>query len=95
MRKKNRTKKKQEDKKELDLKAQIKEMETKKREAAGGVAQPDKSVSFDSWYHQRKSKIPKQHLKEILSADFKSRGLGDGATMAEYDKALKTYGVAL
>lgn len=80
-------------KKELDLKAKIKEMESKKRDVV--VAKPDKKVSFDSWYHQRKNKIPKQHMKEILIADFTSRGLGAEATMEEYDKALKLYGIKL
>ncbi len=78
----------------IDLKAKIKEMENKKREETV-VIQPDKKVSFDSWYHQRKNKIPKQHMKEILAADFKSRGLKEQATMEEYDKALKLYGVKL
>jgi len=77
-----------------ELKAKIKEMENKKREESV-VIQPDKKVSFDSWYHQRKSKIPKQHMKEILAADFKSRGLKQEATMEEYDKALKLYGIKL
>ena len=77
-----------------ELKAKIKEMETKKREETITI-KPDKKVSFDSWYHQRKNKIPKQHMKEILAADFKSRGLGQEATMEEYDKALKLYGIKL
>ena len=76
-----------------DLKAKIKEMEDKKREAV--PVKMDKPVSFDSWYHQRSKSIPKQHLKEILAADFKSRGLGKSATMEEFDKALKLYGVEL
>lgn len=79
--------------KEVDLKAQIKEMENKKREVA--PIKPNVKVSFDSWYHQRKNKIPKQHMKEVLAADFKSRGLGVEATMEEYDKALNIYGVKL
>ena len=81
-------------KSDSDLKAKIKEMEAMKREASAPV-QLDKKVSFDSWYHQRKKLIPRQHLKEILKADFKSRGLGSEATMEEYDKALKLYGIKL
>lgn len=77
-----------------ELKVKIKEMENKKRKDAT-IVQPEKKMSFDSWYHQRSSKIPKQHMKEILAADFKSRGLKDEATMEEYDKALKLYGVNL
>lgn len=85
--------KKKASKKESDLKAKIKEMESKQRESI--PVKLDKKVSFDSWYHQRKHKIPKQHMKEILAADFKSRGLGKEATMEEYDKALKLYGIKL
>ena len=77
-----------------DLRAKIKQMESLKREA-GAVVEADKVLSFDSWYHQRKKKIPRQHLKEILHADFKSRGLADTATMEEFDKALKLYGIKL
>ena len=76
------------------LKAKIKEMENMKREKAAPV-KLDVKVSFDSWYHQRKGKIPKQHLKEIIAADFKSRGLKGEATMEEFDKALKLYGIKL
>jgi len=86
--KKKSTKKQQE-----DLKAKIKEMEAEQRRQVPVKA--DKKVSFDSWYHQRSHLIPKQHMKEILMADFKSRGLGKQATMEEYDKALKLYGVKL
>jgi len=77
-----------------ELKAKIKEMEAKQRESIPAPA-PEKKVSFDSWYHQRKTKIPKQHMKEIIMADFKSRGLDKEATMEEFDKALKLYGIKL
>ena len=76
-----------------DLKAKIKEMEESKRIEVPVKA--DKKVSFDSWFHQRSKQIPKQHLKEIIAADFKSRGLGNEATIEEFDKALKLYGVKL
>lgn len=76
-----------------DLKAKIKEMEDNKRIEVPVKA--DKKTSFDSWFHQRGRQIPKQHLKEILAADFKSRGLDKEATMEEFDKALKQYGVEL
>ena len=81
-------------KKEIDLKEKIKEMENSKREVLPTI-QVDKKITFDSWYHQRKNKIPKQHMKEILLADFKSRGLDEESTMEMYDKALKIYGVRL
>ena len=80
-------------KNKVDIKAEIKKMEDLKRVEAPIVA--NKVVSFDSWYHQRSTKIPKQHLKETLMADFKSRGLEKEATMEEFDNALKLYGVKL
>jgi hypothetical protein len=75
------------------LKEKIKQMESSKRETV--LVQVDQKVSFDSWYHQRKDRIPKRHLKEIVSADFKSRGVGSEATMQEYDIALAAYGVKI
>ena len=77
------------------LKAEIKAMETKKSEESAPVLQTDKKVAFESWYHQRKSKIAKCHRKEILWADFQARKMNKEATMAEYDKALELYGVRL
>jgi len=79
--------------KEVDLAAEIKKMEDAKRKAAP-VAK-NALVSYDSWYHQRKHKIPKQHRKEIIQADFKARGMKDSGTVQEFDKALELYGVKL
>lgn len=79
--------------KAAELAAEIKKMEDAKRKAA--PVQVDKNVSYDSWYHQRKHKIPKQHRKEIIWADFKSRGVKEQATVGEFDKALELYGVRL
>jgi hypothetical protein len=81
--------------KEKNLKAQIKAMETKKREETAPAIEAEAEVSFDSWFHQRSKQIPKIHMKEILIADFKARGLGSNATMGAYDKALNLYGVKL
>ena len=81
--------------KKKDLKAQIKEMEAKKREESAPATEAEVEVTFDSWFHQRKQMIPKSHMKEILIADFMARGLGLKATMAAYDKALELYGVKL
>lgn len=80
-------------KKEAGLAAEIKAMEAKKRKAA--PVKKDHVVTFDSWYHQRKSAIPKQHLKEVIWADMCARGMKDKATMEEFDKALALYGVKL
>lgn len=80
-------------KKEVDLAAEIKKMEEAKRKAAPVLK--NKVVSYNSWYHQRKHKIPKQHVKEVIWADFVARGVKDLATVEEFDKALELYGVKL
>ena len=82
-------------KKKKNLKAEIKEMEAKKREESAPKPVADKKMSFDSWYHQRKHLINKCHMKEVIWADFLARGMKKEQTMAEYDKALELYGVKL
>lgn len=52
-------------------------------------------VEFDGWYAARSGLIPKQHFKEILWADFASRGYGRTSTMKQFDEALRLYGVKL
>jgi hypothetical protein len=52
-------------------------------------------MKFEVWYAYREKLIPKHHYKEILKADFKAQGTADPATIAEFDKALKRYGVTL
>ena len=78
-----------------DLKSKIKEMESLKREENAVATEPDVVMSFDTWYHQKKDKIPKRHMKEIILADFKARGLESEATQEEFDKALRLYGIKL
>lgn len=77
------------------LKDEIKEMERKKREESAPKIAEETKVTFDSWYHMRKERIPSCHLKEILMADFKARSMPNTATVAEFDKALELYGVKL
>lgn len=78
-----------------ELKAEIKEMENEKRKELLKLTPKEKKVSFDSWYKQRLHKIPKMHIKEIILADFKARGLGKSETLDDFDKALKLYGVEI
>lgn len=52
-------------------------------------------VQFDGWYAARAAAIPAVHKKEILKADFIGRKVPMVATMAEFDEALKMYGVQL
>ena len=78
------------------LAKEIKAMENKKRQEVAKQAPPppaDKKMAFDAWYALRGSSIPAQHMKEILRADFKARGLSDMETLQRYDAALVQYGV--
>ncbi len=52
-------------------------------------------VHFDGWWAARASQIPAVHKKEIIRADMKGRKIPMVATMAEFDEALKKYGVVL
>ena len=85
--------KKEEVKVNYSLEKEIKKKEDEKRKK---VILPAKAkVSFDAWYHSRLSKIPKHHLKEIIFADFKARGLSKEDLVEKYDKALEKYGIKL
>ncbi len=53
------------------------------------------AVEFETWFAAREKQIPRHHHREILKADFNARGLEDMATMADWDAALKMYGVDL
>ena len=50
---------------------------------------------FNVWFALREKRIPKQHLKEIVWADFRGQGLSGQETLATYDRALTRYGVTL
>lgn len=78
-------------------KQEQKQSEEKVLEKPASVVEVPKEplVEFDAWYASRASRIPSQHHKEILWADFKARGLKKMALMNEYDEALKKYGVQL
>lgn len=56
---------------------------------------PAPKVQFDGWHALRSPAIPAIHKKEILKADFKGRKVPMEATMAEFDEALKKYGITL
>jgi hypothetical protein len=63
---------------------------TKQSNGSGAEA-----IGFEVWFTLRSDKIPKHHYREILKADFNSQGVPAKATMAQWDAALKRYGVAL
>ena len=84
-------------KKDLALKRQIKEMEDKLRNENAAQVQPaaeDSKISFDQWWIIINGKVSmRSHLKEILLADFKARGLSKREDEAAYDNALKLFGI--
>jgi hypothetical protein len=58
-------------------------------------APSEELMDFESWYAERSGAIPAHHRKEIIKADFAGRKVPDMATMAQFDDALKKYGVEL
>lgn len=77
------------------LKEQIRVMEQKKRAKAAPVKTVPLKVSFDSWFHIRKASIPAIHVKEVIWAFFKSRGLSLKESVEKYDEELSRYGVSI
>lgn len=57
--------------------------------------EPSPKVDFDAWFVMRGSKIPKQHHKEVIRADFKGRGLSQYESLEAFDAALRKYGINL
>jgi hypothetical protein len=52
-------------------------------------------IDFNVWFAMREKKIPSQHLREIIWADFVGQGLSGHEEMSVYDIALAKYGVKL
>lgn len=59
------------------------------------VVPKEEFVDFETWYAAREGAIPGHHRKEILKADFKGRKVPNMATMAQFDDALREYGIKL
>lgn len=86
-----------------ELKRQMKEMEDKQREHALANAevtivpppgQDVKKVAFDQWWMMLNGKKKlRPSLKEVLWAEFKSRGLSKEESVEAYDNALKLFGI--
>jgi hypothetical protein len=53
------------------------------------------TIEFDAWWATVEKRIPLQHCKEIIVADFKGRGLSLQEAASSYDEALKEYGLKL
>jgi hypothetical protein len=64
-------------------------------EEAPAMEQQEELLEFDAWWASRGPMIPAHHHKEILKADFAAQGLKAKASMEDYDKALKRYGVKI
>jgi len=58
------------------------------------AVQPMK-LDFDAWWAMNEKKIPSQHHKEIIKAEFRARGLSLKEPAQSYNEALKKYGVKL
>ena len=73
----------------------------RKREDSPVVVQPKPTaiqpptIAFDAWWAMNEKRIPVQHRKEIIKADFRARGLSMKETANTYNDALKVYGVKL
>lgn len=78
-----------------DIKAMEKKLREEAMKASAPADQGKSEVQFDAWYVMRASQIPGRHMKEILRADFRGRGLGDKETVEKFDMALEKYGVKL
>lgn len=70
----------------------------KKKEDMQSVAEGSPvlmKIDFDAWWAMNENKIPGQHRKEIVLADFRARGLSPKETIQSYNEGLKRYGVKL
>jgi len=72
-----------------------KDMKWKQQPSEPEAAPAMDKMEFEEWFASREAKIPKHHHREILKADFKGQGVPDMASEAQWDAALKKYGVAL
>ena len=67
----------------------------KSKEESMPIVESAPAVSFEVWFAMREKKVPAQHLREIIWADFRGRGLSKKETVDTYDAALAEYGVKL
>ena len=82
--------KKVEQSQELDAKA-IKEMEQSRRAPTVDLTE---KVEFDYWWALRKDQLGQPaHIKEIVWADMKGRGLSKEESLESWDKAARIFGL--
>lgn len=79
---------------QVDLKS-IKEYEKAQRAASPNV-QKAEPISFDQWWADKSmgTKLP-SHLKEVLKADARGRGLTDPSEADQWDWAAKQFGLSI
>lgn len=53
------------------------------------------TVNFNVWFAMREKKIPAQHMREIIWADFQGQGLSKNEELEVFDTALAKYGIKL
>jgi hypothetical protein len=85
-------------KKDLELKQQIKAMEDQKRKenmaVEVAVSSETAKISFDQWWVIINTKVQmKPYMKEILLADFASRGLTKLEEEQKYNDTLRIFGI--
>ncbi len=73
----------------------IKKMEKEAREEAQAANPPPvaEKIFFEQWWAAKGKSIPAKHRKEVILADFKSRGLTNKESTEDYDLGLKKYGL--
>ena len=86
---------------DLEMKRKIKEMENQARVDAMASASftvvetenKEEQMSYDQWWMmaQGRQKM-RPHLKEVIWADMKARGLSKKETKNKYDEALRLFG---
>lgn len=54
-----------------------------------------RTVDFNVWFALREKKIPANHLREIIWADFKAQGCLPKESLSVFDEALANYGISL
>jgi len=80
--------------KDARLKSKIKEMESAKRELEKPTNSTVEKLSFDHWWVSlNKRSTLRPHMKEIIWADFKARGLDKEELADKYDEGLKLFGL--
>lgn len=58
-------------------------------------ASVEELIDFEAWYALREAAIPAHHHREIIKADFSARKVPAMATLAQFDDALRKYGIEL